>query len=446
MKTTLIKNGTIINEGKSFKGHIVIKGEYIDKIITSDSELDNYDNVIDAEGMLVLPGVIDDQVHFREPGLTHKGNIESESTAAVAGGVTSFMEMPNTIPQTTTIEHLEEKYDIASKSSLANYSFYMGATNSNIDEVLKIDPKNVCGVKVFMGSSTGDMLVDNNEVLNKIFSEVKTLIATHCEDEETIRNNMEKFKNRYGNKFPFAYHSQIRSDEACYISSSKAVELASKHGSRLHILHISSAKELSLFDNKSPLSDKKITAEACVHHLWFHDEDYDKLGWRIKWNPSVKNIKDRDALREAVNNNIIDVVATDHAPHTLEEKQQGYFESPSGGPLVQHSLSAMLEMADQGVFSREMVVEKMCHAPATLFNIDKRGFLREGYFADIVLVNPNKNWEISDNNVLYSCKWSPFSGTSFNNLVTHTWVNGNLAYENGNIYNKIKGKRLNFNN
>lgn len=446
MKTTLIKNGTIINEGKSFKGHIVIKGEYIDKIITSDSELDNYDNVIDAEGMLVLPGVIDDQVHFREPGLTHKGNIESESTAAVAGGVTSFMEMPNTIPQTTTIEHLEEKYDIASKSSLANYSFYMGATNSNIDEVIKIDPKNVCGVKVFMGSSTGDMLVDNNEVLNKIFSEVKTLIATHCEDEETIRNNMEIFKNRYGNKFPFAYHSQIRSDEACYISSSKAVELATKHGSRLHILHISSAKELSLFDNKLTLSDKKITAEACVHHLWFHDEDYDKLGWRIKWNPSVKNIKDRDALREAVNNNIIDVVATDHAPHTLEEKQQGYFESPSGGPLVQHSLSAMLEMADQGVFSREMVVEKMCHAPATLFNIDKRGFLREGYFADIVLVNPNKNWEISDNNVLYSCKWSPFSGTSFNNLVTHTWVNGNLAYENGNINNKIKGKRLNFNN
>ncbi len=446
MKTTLIKNGTIINEGKSFKGHIVIKGEYIDKIITSDSELDNYDNVIDAEGMLVLPGVIDDQVHFREPGLTHKGNIESESTAAVAGGVTSFMEMPNTIPQTTTIELLEEKYDIASKSSLANYSFYMGATNSNIDEVLKIDPKNVCGVKVFMGSSTGDMLVDNNEVLNKIFSEVKTLIATHCEDEETIRNNMEKFKNRYGNKFPFAYHSQIRSDEACYISSSKAVELATKHGSRLHILHISSAKELSLFDNNLPLSDKKITAEACVHHLWFHDEDYDKLGWRIKWNPSVKNIKDRDALREAVNNNVIDVVATDHAPHTLEEKQQGYFESPSGGPLVQHSLSAMLEMADQGIFSREMVVEKMCHAPATLFNIDKRGFLREGYFADIALVDPNKNWKISDNNVLYSCKWSPFSGTSFNNLVTHTWVNGNLVYENGNINNKIKGKRLNFNN
>ncbi len=446
MKTTLIKNGTIINEGKSFKGHIVIKGEYIDKIITSDSELDNYDNVIDAEGMLVLPGVIDDQVHFREPGLTHKGNIESESTAAVAGGVTSFMEMPNTMPQTTTIEYLEEKYDIASKSSLANYSFYMGATNSNIDEVIKIDPKNVCGVKVFMGSSTGDMLVDNNEVLNKIFSEVKTLIATHCEDEETIRNNMEIFKNRYGNKFPFAYHSQIRSDEACYISSSKAVELATKHGSRLHILHISSAKELSLFDNKSPLSDKKITAEACVHHLWFHDEDYDKLGWRIKWNPSVKNIKDRDALREAVNNNIIDVVATDHAPHTLKEKQQGYFESPSGGPLVQHSLSAMLEMADEGIFTREMVVEKMCHAPATLFNIDRRGFLREGYFADIALVDHNKNWEISDNNVLYSCKWSPFSGTSFNNLVTHTWVNGNLVYENGNINNKIKGKRLNFNN
>lgn len=446
MKTTLIKNGTIINEGKSFKGHIVIKGEYIEKIITSDSELDNYDNVIDAEGMLVLPGVIDDQVHFREPGLTHKGNIEIESTAAVAGGVTTFMEMPNTIPQTTTIEHLEEKYDIASKSSLANYSFYMGATNSNIDEVLKIDPKNVCGVKVFMGSSTGDMLVDNNDILNKIFSEVKTLIATHCEDEETIRNNMEIFKNRYGNKFPFAYHSQIRSDEACYISSSKAVELATKHGSRLHILHISSAKELSLFDNNLPLSDKKITAEACVHHLWFHDEDYDKLGWRIKWNPSVKNIKDRDALREAVNNNVIDVVATDHAPHTLEEKQQGYFESPSGGPLVQHSLSAMLEMADQGIFSREMVVEKMCHAPATLFNIDKRGFLREGYFADIVLVDPNKIWEISDNNVLYSCKWSPFSGTSFNNLVTHTWVNGNLVYENGNINSKIKGKRLNFNN
>lgn len=444
MSTTLIKNCTIINEGKSVKGALLIKDSLIEKIISLDEEYPTADTVIDAQGQYLIPGVIDDQVHFREPGLTQKGDISSESKAAVAGGVTSFMEMPNTHPQTTTIEELEKKYEIAKNNSFANYSFYMGATNTNLKEVLQVDPTKVCGIKVFMGSSTGNMLVDNDDALNDLFREVKMLIATHCEDEAIIRKNMELFKDRYGEKFPFRYHPEIRSEEACYKSSSKAVELAHKHNSRLHVLHVSTGKELSLFDSTIPLKQKNITSEVCVHHLWFDDSDYDQLGWRIKWNPSVKTKKDKEALREALRNNVLDVVATDHAPHTLEEKQQGYFKSPSGGPLIQHSLVAMLEMAEQGVISKEMVVEKMCHAPAELFRIEKRGFIREGYFADVVLIQPNLPQTIEDTNVLYKCRWSPFAGTTMQNRVTHTWVNGQLVFENGVIHESVRGKRLSF--
>lgn len=444
MSTTLIKNGTIINEGKSFKGALLINDSIIEKIILTE-DYPSADVVIDAQGKYLIPGVIDDQVHFREPGLTHKGDIASESKAAVAGGVTSYMEMPNTNPQSTTIEELEKKYSIAEQTSYANYSFYMGATNTNLEEVLKVDPSKVCGVKIFMGSSTGNMLVDNEAALNDLFREVKMLIATHCEDESIIRENMAIFKNRYGEKFPFRYHPEIRSEEACYKSSSRAVELAEKHNSRLHVLHISTEKELSLFSSSKPLKSKNITSEVCVHHLWFEDSDYDKLGWRIKWNPAVKSKKDREALREALRNNVLDVVATDHAPHTLEEKQQGYFISPSGGPLIQHSLIAMLELVDQGVFTKELLVEKMCHAPATLFRIEKRGFIREGYFADLVIVDPKAPQTIVDSEVLYKCKWSPFSGTTLQNSVTHTWVNGQLVFENGTIHEGIKGQRLSFN-
>lgn len=444
MSTTLIKNGTIINEGKTFKGALLIRDTIIEKIILTE-DYPIADIVVDAQGKYLIPGVIDDQVHFREPGLTHKGDIASESKAAVAGGVTSYMEMPNTNPQSTTIEELEKKYSIAEHTSYANYSFYMGATNTNLEEVLKVDPKKVCGIKIFMGSSTGNMLVDNEAALNDLFREVKMLIATHCEDETIIRENMAIFKNRYGEKFPFRYHPEIRSEEVCYKSSSRAVELAEKYNSRLHVLHISTEKELSLFSSSKPLKSKKITSEVCVHHLWFENSDYDKLGWRIKWNPAVKSKKDREALREALRNNVLDVVATDHAPHTLEEKQQGYFISPSGGPLIQHSLIAMLEMVDQGVFTKEMVVEKMCHAPATLFRIEKRGFIREGYFADLVIVDPKAPQTIVDSEVLYKCKWSPFSGTTLQNSVTHTWVNGQLVFENGTIHEGIKGQRLSFN-
>ena len=444
MSTILIKNGTIINEGKSYKGALLIKNSIIEKIILTE-DYPSADVVVDAQGKYLVPGVIDDQVHFREPGLTQKGDIASESKAAVAGGVTSYMEMPNTNPQATTLEELEKKYTIAEQNSYANYSFYMGATNTNLEEVLKVDPKKVCGVKIFMGSSTGNMLVDNDAALNDLFREVKMLIATHCEDETIIRENMAIFKNRYGEKFPFRYHPEIRSAEACYKSSSRAVELAEKHNSRLHVLHISTEKELSLFDSSTPLKSKNITSEVCVHHLWFEDSDYDKLGWRIKWNPAVKSKNDRDALREALRNNVLDVVATDHAPHTLDEKQQGYFNSPSGGPLIQHSLIAMLEMVDQGVFTKELVVEKMCHAPATLFRIEKRGYIREGYFADVVLIDPNAPEIIKDSEVLYKCKWSPFSGTTMQNKVTHTWVNGQLVFENGTIHEGVKGQRLSFN-
>ncbi len=444
MKTRLIKNAIIINEGKRFKGSILVKGQYIDKVIMDGEKLPDSDSETDAEGHYLIPGVIDDQVHFREPGLTHKGDISTESKAAVAGGVTSFMEMPNTNPQATTIQELEKKFVIASLCSPANFSFYLGATNDNLNELLMADPERICGVKVFMGSSTGNMLVDNPKTLNNIFREVKLIIATHCEDENIVKANLDKYRTTYGDDMPFRYHSEIRNAEACYKSSAIAVELASKHNSRLHILHISTAKELNLLDRKTALENKKITGEVCVHHLWFDESDYEKYGSRIKWNPSIKSVSDRDALRDGLKGNLLDVVATDHAPHTLDEKNRKYFEAPSGGPLVQHSLIAMLELVEKGIFTREMVIEKMCHAPAILFRVKNRGFIREGYFADLALVKPYSSWKVEDNNVLYKCGWSPFSGTTFSNQVTHTFVNGHLAYENGKFDLTKKGERLEF--
>jgi dihydroorotase len=393
----------------------------------------------------LLPGVIDDQVHFRDPGLTYKGDTYTESKAAVAGGVTSFMDMPNTIPSCLTQDLLEEKYQHASNASLANYSYYMGASNDNLAEILKTDPKKVCGIKVFMGSSTGNMLVDNEESLAGIFSSAPTLVAVHCEDEETIIRNNAYYFEKYGDDAPTSIHPKIRSVEACYLSSAKAVALAKKHGTRLHILHLTTEKEMSLFDNDLPLEDKKITAEVCVHHLWFSDEDYDRKGNFIKWNPSIKSSKDKDALLEAVLSNKIDVVATDHAPHTLEEKERLYFNAPSGGPMVQHSLSAMLELYHNGRFTLEKVVEKMCHNPAILFKINKRGFIREGYMADLVLVDLNNSWEVNKDNILYKCAWSPMEGKIFKSKVISTFVNGNRVYNNGVFIEDVKGKRLMFN-
>ncbi len=444
MSTTLITNATIINEDSQKNGSVYIIDGIIDRIIYTGNELPTADNTIDATGKILIPGVIDDQVHFREPGLTHKGDIYSESRAAVAGGITSFMEMPNTKPQTITQKALEDKFTIAAEKSFANYSFYIGATNDNIDELIKTDPKRVCGIKVFMGSSTGNMLVDNDESLSRIFAESPVLVTTHCEDETTIIKNTEYYKNKFGNNIAFKYHPNIRSVEACYISSSKAVELATKHGTQLHILHLSTEKELLLFDDSTPLKDKKITAEVCVHHLWFTDEDYDKYGSNIKWNPAIKARSDRDALREAINSNKLDIVATDHAPHTLTEKNNLYFNAPSGGPLVQHSLIAMLEMVNKGIFSYEKVVDKMCHAPATLFRINKRGYIKEGYFADIVIIDPGSSWTVSKENILYKCGWSPFEDTTFSHKVTHTFINGTLVYENGHIDEDFRGERLTF--
>lgn len=443
MSTILIKNATIINEGEQKKGSLLIENDLIKRIIFDDN-LPEADKVIEASGQILMPGAIDDQVHFREPGLTHKANIESESRAAVAGGITSFMEMPNTTPQAVTHEILEEKYKLAALKSSANYSFYIGATNDNIEELLKTDPKKVCGIKIFMGSSTGNMLVDNENVLARIFAESPVLIATHCEDEATIRENTTIYKNKFGEDMPFKYHPVIRSAEACFKSSEKAVALARKHGARLHILHLSTAKELDLLDNDRPLAEKKITGEVCVHHLWFSAEDYDQYGARIKWNPAVKSAYDRDALRNGLINGKLDVVATDHAPHTKEEKDNKYFKAPSGGPLVQHALVSMLEMVKQGIFNYELVVEKMCHAPATLYQIDKRGFIREGYKADLVLVDANQAFEVNNENILYKCGWSPFEGTTFSHSVTHTFVNGQLVYENGRVDETIKGERLHF--
>ncbi len=446
MSKTLIKNATIINEGQEFTGSVLIENERIQKIFKGNGlpESTSHTQIIDAGGYYLLPGVIDDQVHFREPGLTQKADIESESRAAVAGGVTSYMEMPNTHPQTLTQELLADKYKRAENVSLANYSFYMGASNDNLDEVLKTDPKTVCGLKVFMGSSTGNMLVDNPDTLKGIFSESPLLIATHCEDEATIQANIAAAKAIFGEDVPLEQHPIIRSAEACYKSSSMAVELAEKYGAQLHVLHISTARETDLFRNDIPLEEKKITAEVCAHHLWFSSDDYRKYGTRIKWNPAVKSPADREGLRKALLEGKLDVVATDHAPHLLPEKQNTYFKAPSGGPLVQHSLQAMLEMHEQGIFSLPFVVEKMCHAPAKLFRIAERGFIREGYFADLVLVKKTSR-TVATENIFYKCGWSPFEGQEFKWSVTHTFVNGHPAWADQQFNETLKGKRLIFN-
>ena len=443
-KSTLIKNATIVNENKTFTGDVLIENNIIKEVSTQISASENTE-VIDAKGKYLIPGFIDDQVHFREPGLTHKGNIESESRAAAAGGITTFIEQPNTVPQATTQELLENKFEIASKTSYVNYSFMFGGTNTNLEELLKTDPKKVAGIKLFLGSSTGNMLVDDVEVLENIFSSTKMIISLHCEDEATIRKNTAEFKAKFGDDIPIKYHPIIRSEEACYISSSKAIELAKKTGARIHIFHVSTAKETELFRNDIPLEEKQITAEVCVHHLWFSDKDYPEKGTHIKWNPAVKTEADRQGLWEALLDDRIDVLATDHAPHTLEEKTNVYTKAPSGGPLVQHAVTAILEKVKEGVISIEKAVEKMSHNPAKLFQIKKRGFIKEGYFADLVLIDPNKSQTVSKDNILYKCGWSPFEGTTFSSTITHTFVNGNLIYNEGVFNNDIKGKRLTFN-
>jgi dihydroorotase len=443
MNSILILNARIVNEGKVFEADVLTKGHYIEKI-GPDLQSQTADRVIDAKGHVLLPGVIDDQVHFREPGLTHKGTILSESRAAVAGGITSFMEMPNTVPPAFTRELLEEKYQIAANTSLANYSFYIGASNDNLEEVLKADVNTICGLKIFMGSSTGNLLVDDSKTLEGFFSRFPSLIATHCEDEPTIRKNTAEFREKYGEDMSVSYHPLIRSEAACYQSSSLAVGLAKKYGTRLHVLHISTEKEISLFDNATPLEKKKITAEACVHHLWFNDQDYERLGMLIKWNPAIKTAADQKAILNAVLDNHLDVIATDHAPHTLEEKENSYFNAPSGGPLVQHSLPAMLEFYRLGKLSLKNIVQKMCHNPAIAFQIQKRGFIREGYFADLVLVDLNKPWEVKKDNIESKCGWSPFEGGTFRSAVTHTIVSGHLAYAGGQFDDSNRGLRLEF--
>lgn len=444
MRAILIKNAKIVNEGKIFKGDVLVKNQRIAEIADSISVKSPDTKVIMADGLYLLPGMIDDQVHFREPGLTHKADIESESKAAVAGGITSFIEMPNTVPQATTIEKLEEKFDRAAETSWANYSFMFGGTNDNLDEILKVNPENVAGLKLFLGSSTGDMLVDNPETIENIFSKTKLLISAHCEDETTIRNNLEAYKNKYGEDIPIEAHPEIRSEEACYRSSSQAVALAKKTGARLHVFHVSTEKETHLFDNKLPLEKKNITAEVCVHHLWFSDEDYKTKGTKIKWNPAVKTKKDRDGLLKALLDDRIDVIATDHAPHTIREKENKYLDAPSGGPMVQHALVAMLEMYHQEKISLEKIVEKFAHNPAVLFRIKDRGFIREGYKADLVLVDLNSPWAVKKENLLYKCGWSPLEGTVFKSKVTHTLVNGIVVYQNKKLMKRGMPERLIF--
>jgi dihydroorotase len=444
MNRILIKNAKIVNQGTIFEGDLLIENDLIVEIAESISLKSSDCKIIDAEGNYLIPGAIDDQVHFREPGLTHKGDIESESRAAIAGGITSFIEQPNTIPNAITQELLEQKYQIASEKSHANYSFMMGGTNDNLSEILKTNPKNVAGIKLFLGSSTGNMLVDDEAFLEKIFSCTTMLIAVHCEDETTIKNNLAKYQAEFGDDIPVTAHHLIRSEEACYISSSKAVALAKKTGARLHVFHVSTAKELDLFTNKIPLEEKKITAEVCIHHLWFSNEDYEKKGNLIKWNPAVKTPADRNALWEALLDDRIDVVATDHAPHTLDEKKQSYLKAPSGGPLVQHAVVAMFEAHHQGKISVEKIVEKMCHNPAKIFNIEKRGFIKVGFFADLVIVNPGMPWSVNKDNILYKCGWSPFENFTFKSRITHTFVNGQLVYNNFKIKDIRCGKRLLF--
>ncbi len=439
---TLIKNAQLVNEGNIYQSDVLIKDKII-KQIAAEINVET-DKIIDAEGLHLLPGVIDDQVHFREPGLTHKANIYSESKAGVAGGITSFMEMPNTNPQTLTQKLLEDKYQIAAQCSIANYTFFMGASNDNLEDVLNTNPKTVGAIKIFMGSSTGNMLVNNKKILEEIFAKSPMLIAVHCEDENTIQENIKKIKEKYGEEVPISEHPNIRSAEACYKSSSMAVELAKKYNTRLHVFHISTEKEIALFDNKLPIKEKRITAEICIHHLWFDESNYVEKGTLIKWNPAVKKKSDKEALLEALLDDKLDVIATDHAPHTLEEKNNTYFKAPSGGPLVQHALPAMLEFVKNGKISLGKVVEKMCHNPAICFKIENRGFIRESYFADLVLVDLNKPWEVNRDNILYKCGWSPFEGETFNAKITHTFVNGHLVYENGYFDESQKGMRLTF--
>ena len=443
MNSYLIKNATIVNEGSSFVGDVLIENGVIKKVdssITTSSM-----TVIDASGKYLIPGLIDDQVHFREPGLTHKATIGSESRAAVAGGITTFIEMPNTVPQATNQQLLQDKFNIAEKTSYANYSFMFGGTNNNLEELLKTDPKTVAGIKLFLGSSTGNMLVDNLEVLEKIFSSTKLIISVHCEDEETIKKNTANHKALYGEDIPIEFHPVIRSEEACYLSSSRAIALAKKTGARLHVFHLSTAKETALFRNDIPLEEKQITSEVCVHHLWFSDQDYKEKGTHIKWNPAVKTVADREGLWTALLDDRLDIIATDHAPHTLEEKSNSYLKAPSGGPLVQHALLALLEKVSEKVISIEKVVEKACHNPAIIFQIENRGFIKEGYYADLVLIDPKAPQTVCKKNILYKCGWSPFEGTTFSSSVTHTFVNGVLMYHEGTFNDDVKGKRITFN-
>jgi len=451
-----ITNARIVNEGKIFKGEVLITGGKISRILHEHEHFRPYSTEpdiirIDAQGKILIPGVIDDQVHFRDPGLTQKADIFTESKAAVAGGITSFMDMPNTLPPSLTQDLLEDKYLMASEKSLANFSCYMGTSNDNIEEVLKTDPKTVCGIKIFMGASTGNMLVDNHNTLQKIFEKAPLLIAVHCEDEETIKRNIGYYREKFGDEIPMDYHPKIRSEEACYRSSSLAVNLARQFKTRLHVLHLSTANEMILFDENVPLRDKKITTEVCVHHLLFSEDDYQKLGSRIKWNPAIKSGSDREALWQALLEDRLDVIATDHAPHTIEEKAGNYLNAPSGAPMVQHSLVVMLEFWRQGKIGIEKIVEKMCHAPAQCFEIDKRGYIREGYWADLVLIDPKEMWTVDSSNIHYKCGWSPLEGKTFNSMVTHTFVNGNLVYEaepeilNANFQEQTKGMRLMFN-
>jgi len=443
MNSYLIKNATIVNEGSSFVGDVLIENGVIKKVDSSITT--NSMTVIDASGKYLIPGLIDDQVHFREPGLTHKATIGSESRAAVAGGITTFIEMPNTVPQATNQQLLQDKFNIAEKTSYANYSFMFGGTNDNLEELLKTDPKTVAGIKLFLGSSTGNMLVDNLEVLEKIFSSTKLIISVHCEDEETIKKNIADHEAQYGEQIPIELHPVIRSEEACYLSSSRAIALAKKTGARLHVFHLSTAKETALFRNDIPIEEKQITSEVCVHHLWFSDQDYKEKGTHIKWNPAVKTAADREGLWTALLDDRLDIIATDHAPHTLEEKSNSYLKAPSGGPLVQHALLALLEKVSEKVLSIEKLVEKACHNPAIIFQIENRGFIKEGYFADLVLIDPKAPQTVCKENILYKCGWSPFEGTTFSSSVTHTFVNGVLMYNEGTFNDDVKGKRITFN-
>jgi len=447
MNNYLIKNAKIVNNGNITLGFVLVRDGIIRAVGTGEPGVQqDLAEEIDAGGKYLLPGIIDDQVHFREPGLTHKAEIATESKAAVAGGTTSYMEMPNTRPQATSLKELEKKYKRAQEVSMANYSFYLGATNDNIEEIQRVDPTRICGIKVFMGSSTGNMLVDDPKALEKIFAGSPTLVATHCEDEATIVKNTKKALEKYGEDIPVSQHPLIRSEEACYLSSSLAVKLAVKYNTRLHVLHISTARELDLFEQGTDFEKKRITAEVCIHHLWFHDRDYERKGTLIKWNPAIKTMHDRDSLLAAVLNDKLDVIATDHAPHTIEEKQSKYMNAPAGGPMVQHSLTAMLELVHQGKISIEKVVEKMCHAPARLFGVKARGFIESGYKADLVLVDMEQEWTVARKNIYYKCGWSPFEGETFHSKVSHTWVNGQLAYRDGLFNEMVRGERLEFEN